>query len=76
MGYRKLGRTNLNISEIAFGGSRSGSLLIDAPENDQEKALKIAKQGGINWIDTAPQYGNGAAEEALGRHLPNFQDHF
>ena len=76
MRYRKLGRTNLNISEIAFGGGRSGGLLIDATENEKEKALEIAKKEGINWIDTAPQYGNGASEEALGHHLPNFQDHF
>jgi len=76
MRYRKLGRTNLNISEIAFGGGRSGGLLIDATENEKEKALGIAKKGGINWIDTAPQYGNGASEEALGRHLPNFRNHF
>ncbi|MGA0346628.1 MAG: hypothetical protein ACO3N9_08785 [Alphaproteobacteria bacterium] len=54
MRYRKLGRTNLNISEIAFGGGRSGGLLIDATENEKEKALEIAKKGGINWIDTAP----------------------
>jgi L-galactose dehydrogenase/L-glyceraldehyde 3-phosphate reductase len=25
--------------------------------------------GGINWIDTAPLYGNGASEETIGRHL-------
>jgi L-galactose dehydrogenase/L-glyceraldehyde 3-phosphate reductase len=31
--------------------------------------LRRAVMGGINWIDTAPIYGDGASEETIGRHL-------
>jgi aryl-alcohol dehydrogenase-like predicted oxidoreductase len=63
------GRTGLEISEIAFGGGVTGGLLINASEATRWAALQRAVAGGINWIDTAPLYGNGASEETIGRHL-------
>jgi L-galactose dehydrogenase/L-glyceraldehyde 3-phosphate reductase len=64
-----LGRTGLEISEIAFGGGITGGLLIKGDEPTRVTALRRAVAGGINWIDTAPIYGNGASEETIGRHL-------
>jgi L-galactose dehydrogenase/L-glyceraldehyde 3-phosphate reductase len=64
-----LGRTGLEISEIALGGGVTGGILIDADETTRVMALRRAVAGGINWIDTAPLYGNGASEETIGRHL-------
>ena len=64
-----LGRTGLQISELAFGGGVTGGLLIEADEATQHAALARAVAAGINWIDTAPVYGNGASEETIGRHL-------
>jgi L-galactose dehydrogenase/L-glyceraldehyde 3-phosphate reductase len=64
-----LGRTGLEISEIAFGGGTTGGILIKGDEMTRIAALKRALAGGINWIDTAPLYGNGASEETIGRHL-------
>jgi L-galactose dehydrogenase/L-glyceraldehyde 3-phosphate reductase len=64
-----LGRTGLQISELAFGGGVTGGILIDADEAAQRAALARAVAAGINWIDTAPVYGNGASEETIGRHL-------
>ena len=64
-----LGRTGLQISELAFGGGVTGGILIDADEAAQQAALARAVAAGINWIDTAPVYGNGASEETIGRHL-------
>jgi D-threo-aldose 1-dehydrogenase len=64
-----LGRTGLEISEIAFGGGITGGILINAIESTRWAALQRAVAGGINWIDTAPLYGNGASEETIGRHL-------
>ncbi len=64
-----LGRTGLEISEIAFGGGVTGGVLIKADETTRVLALRRAMTGGINWIDTAPIYGNGASEETIGRHL-------
>jgi len=64
-----LGRTGLQISELAFGGGVTGGILIDADEVTRHAALARAVAAGINWIDTAPVYGNGASEETIGRHL-------
>ena len=63
------GRTGLEISELAFGGGVTGGILINADEASRYKALQRAVGAGINWIDTAPVYGNGASEETIGRHL-------
>jgi D-threo-aldose 1-dehydrogenase len=64
-----LGRTRLEISEIAFGGGITGGILINASEATRWSALQRAVAGGINWIDTAPLYGNGTSEQTIGRHL-------
>jgi D-threo-aldose 1-dehydrogenase len=64
-----LGRTGLEISEIAFGGGTTGGILIKGDEMTRIAAIKRALAGGINWIDTAPLYGNGASEETIGRHI-------
>jgi D-threo-aldose 1-dehydrogenase len=64
-----LGRTGLEISEIAFGGGVTGGILINESEATRWAALQRAVAGGINWIDTAPLYGNGTSEETIGRHL-------
>ncbi len=66
MKYRRFGRTGLKVSEIAFGGGRSGGILIDADAETMRDAVRRALDHGINWFDTAPQYGNGKSEEALG----------
>ncbi len=63
------GRSGLEISEIALGGGVTGGILIEGDETTKAAVLKRAVAGGINWIDTAPLYGNGASEEAIGRHL-------
>src|SRR5499426_548607 len=64
-----LGRTGLEISELAFGGGDTGGILIRGDETTRITALSRAINAGINWIDTAALYGNGASEEAIGRHL-------
>jgi D-threo-aldose 1-dehydrogenase len=64
-----LGRTGLEISEIAFGGGVTGGILINESEATRWAALQRAVAGGINWIDTAPLYGDGTSEETIGRHL-------
>src|SRR5437868_8563089 len=69
MKKNRLGRTGLEVSEIAFGGGVTGGILIEPNELTRVHALLRAVAGGINWIDTAPLYGNGASEETIGRHL-------
>lgn len=36
-------------------------------DSDSEAAIRAAVEAGINWIDTAPAYGHGHAEEVVGR---------
>lgn len=68
MNYRKLGKTNFKISEIALGtwqvGGKWGS-----PFNDTtaDELLNAAIDKGINFIDTADVYENGLSEKAVGR---------
>jgi len=59
MAYRQLGRTGLMVSELVFGSERI------TPEN--VRPIEIAIERGINYFDTAPQYGRGASETALGK---------
>jgi L-galactose dehydrogenase/L-glyceraldehyde 3-phosphate reductase len=66
MNYRDFGRTGLRVSEVVFGGGAVGGLLINADNDTKLAALRRALAGGINWIDTAPRYGQGRSETALG----------
>jgi len=70
MRYRRFGRTGLEVSEIAFGGGVVGGILVDPDDETKLAALRRANEAGVNWIDTAPAYGNGKSEEAIGRLLP------
>ena len=64
--YRLFGRSGLSVSKIVFGGGRVGGIVIFAEDNVRRDAIRIAKEGGINWVDTAASYGDGKSEEALG----------
>ena len=66
MKYRPFGNTGLQISELVFGGGAVGGLLIDRDDETRVAAVKMAMSAGINWIDTAPSYGEGQSEQALG----------
>lgn len=75
MRYRALGRTGLRASEIGFGGAQVGIANYmerwdPRGEREQESvvaALERALDLGLNYIDTAPAYGDGISEEVLGR---------
>ena len=71
MQLNPLGRTGLQISEIAFGGGDTGRVLVSGDDRMQLALLRSAVASGINWIDTAALYGKGASEAAIGRHLPS-----
>ena len=62
----KLGRTNLNVSEVVLGGGWVGGLFIDPSYEVMEKALEISIKSGINWIDTAETYSEGQSEKNIG----------
>jgi aryl-alcohol dehydrogenase-like predicted oxidoreductase len=67
MKYRKLGASDLNVSEISLG-----SWLTYGVGIERERALRCVDRAfelGINFIDTANVYGRGAAESFLGEAL-------
>ncbi len=74
MKYRRFGRTGLEVSELGFGGGRSGGILIDADDDTRRAAVRRALDLGVNWFDTAPQYGDGKSEEALGWLLEEIEE--
>lgn len=68
MHYRILGRTGLKVSEIGFGAwGISGRQWIGAEDANSLRALKAARDAGINFFDTALAYGDGHSEQLLAR---------
>jgi L-galactose dehydrogenase/L-glyceraldehyde 3-phosphate reductase len=74
MKYREFGRTGLQVSELVFGGGFVGGILVHADDETKLEALRRALQAGINWIDTAPLYGQGKSERALGWLLKEVEE--
>ena len=58
MRYRKLGRTGFMISEIVCGGDPI------SPTNNRH--VELAIEMGLNYLDTAPEYGEGQSERGYG----------
>src|SRR5688572_9074976 len=69
MEQRTLGRTGLQVSVLGYGAGAVGGLFTKGEAADQERAAARALEYGINYFDTAPQYGDGASERNLGRVL-------
>ena len=69
METRPLGKTGLKVSALSFGCGAVGGLMVKGSAADQEHAVALALDLGINYFDTAPMYGNGESERNLGRVL-------
>ena len=67
MEKRRLGKTGLDVSLLGFGCGAVGGLMVGGAPSDQERAVARALELGVNYFDTAAQYGNGRSEENLGR---------
>jgi aryl-alcohol dehydrogenase-like predicted oxidoreductase len=67
MKYRKLGDSDLEVSEISLGSWLTYGVGVEA--NKARACLDEAFAQGINFIDTANIYGRGAAESFLGEAL-------
>lgn len=61
----------MNLSVLGFGASSIGQEFRQVDLNDALQAVRVAVDGGINYIDTAAYYGRGMSELMLGRILPN-----
>ena len=81
MDPRRLGPSDLEVSRVGIGtapiGSRPGEWWVNwGPQDDGDsvRAIHAAVDGGVNWVDTAPFYGWGHAEEVVGRALTGRDD--
>lgn len=69
MNYRTLGKTGLQVSHLSLGGSALGGVFQEVDEAEALQTVFTALDNGINFIDTAPAYGDLRAETVLGKAL-------
>jgi aryl-alcohol dehydrogenase-like predicted oxidoreductase len=73
MEMRVYGRTGMRLSVLGFGCGAVGGLMVRGDPRDQERAVARALAVGVNYFDTAAQYGDGESEKNLGRVLQNLK---
>jgi aryl-alcohol dehydrogenase-like predicted oxidoreductase len=66
---RRLGRSGLSLPVIGFGCGPTAALIASGVGDSQYEAVARALELGIDFFDTAPLYGNGRSEQALGQIL-------
>ena len=68
MHYRKLGRTNFEVSSVGYGAwGIGGKQWLGSGDKQAKDSLHAALQCGINFFDTALAYGDGHSEKLIGR---------
>ena len=65
MRRRRLGRTDMDVSEIGFGAWAIGGFWGQVDDAESLRALHAAIDEGINFIDTADVYGDGRSERLV-----------
>jgi aryl-alcohol dehydrogenase-like predicted oxidoreductase len=73
MEMRAYGRTGMRLSVLGFGCGAVGGLMVRGDPRDQERTIARALAVGVNYFDTAVQYGDGESEKNLGRVLQNLK---
>ncbi|MGH7095836.1 MAG: aldo/keto reductase [Stellaceae bacterium] len=66
---RQIGRTGLYVSELGLGCATLGGSRIDVARQTAETIVAAAWAAGVRYVDTAPFYGVGQAERAVGDAL-------
>jgi aryl-alcohol dehydrogenase-like predicted oxidoreductase len=69
MEMRVYGRTGMQLSILGFGCGAVGGLMVRGDPLEQERTIARAIAAGVNYFDTAVQYGDGESEKNLGRIL-------
>jgi len=65
----KLKKSDLQVTRMSLGTAPLGGLFASVSDKDGDELLNGALDLGINYFDTAPQYGHGIAEIRVGRVL-------
>jgi aryl-alcohol dehydrogenase-like predicted oxidoreductase len=71
MEYRRLGHCGLKVSELCLGTMTFGK---GAHQQEADRIVSLALDSGVNFIDTANSYNNGASETMLGEILRDKRD--
>jgi aryl-alcohol dehydrogenase-like predicted oxidoreductase len=66
-GFRRLGRTGWNVSDIVLGTGRIRG-------EDGEQIARLAIDRGVNYFDTSPDYSGSGSEQAMGRAIRGVRD--
>jgi aryl-alcohol dehydrogenase-like predicted oxidoreductase len=79
MDYRQLGRSGLRVSTITlgtmgFGGTGWASAVGSLDVEGARRQIAMARDAGVNLIDTADVYSNGLSEEIVGKALGGDRD--
>jgi aryl-alcohol dehydrogenase-like predicted oxidoreductase len=69
MKLRMFGRTGMQLSVLGFGCGAVGGFMVRGDPAEQERVVARALAAGVNYFDTAVQYGDGESENNLGRVL-------
>lgn len=65
----QLGKTGMQVENLAFGASSLGGVFHSINEQQGIRAVHVAVDNGINFIDVSPYYGHLKAETVLGKAL-------
>jgi D-threo-aldose 1-dehydrogenase len=66
---RRLGGSDVQVTCFGFGGAPLGERFVRVSNEAADAIIETAYGVGINYFDTAPQYGQGKSEARLGRVL-------
>lgn len=69
MERHRLGRSDVEVSALSFGGAEIGGLYEPLPEEEAAATVRAALDQGLRYVDTAPHYGAGLSEQRIGRVL-------
>lgn len=79
MEYRQLSRSGPRVSTftlgtMGFGGTGWASVIGQIGVDGAREQLDVAREAGVNLVDTADVYSDGASEEILGQALGATRD--
>jgi len=73
MEMRVFGRTGMQLSVLGFGCGAVGGIMVRGDPADQERTIARAIAAGVNYFDTAVQYGNGESGKESRPHSARTQ---
>ena len=66
---RPLGRTAVEVTVLGLGTATLGGRRVPVNRREAEAIVRAAWEAGVRYVDTAPYYGSGQAERAVGDAL-------